>query len=80
MASLVPPRRRRCCGWPLCPASCWFTVMMLGRQQGPRVPALATPSRTSKQENGEIPLFPQECVRVSPLGCRAEPLGHWPFL
>lgn len=38
--------------------------------------------RTSKQENGESPLFPQECVRVFPLGCRAvpEPLWHWPFL
>lgn len=43
-ASLVPPRRRWCCVWHLCPACCWFTVMMLGRQQGPRVPALAVSS------------------------------------
>lgn len=34
-----------CCGWRLCPACCWFTVTMLGTQQGPRVPALATPSQ-----------------------------------
>lgn len=38
-ASLVPVR---CCGRHLC---CCFTVMMLGRQRGPRVPALAVPSR-----------------------------------
>lgn len=30
-----------CCGWHLCPACCWFTVMMLGRRQSPRVPAQA---------------------------------------
>lgn len=71
-----------CCGWHLCPACCWFTVMMLGTQQGPRVPALATPSqagdtphlqagerRKPSLSSGMCSCFPsglQSCARAPP--------------
>lgn len=64
------------------PTCCWFTVMMLGRQQGPRVPALATPSqardtphlqagerRNPSLSSGMCSCFPsglQSCARAPP--------------
>lgn len=53
-----------------------------GEAAGPSSASSGLKHLTSEQENEESPLFPQECVRVFPLGCRAvpEPLWHWPFL